>query len=92
MPTLKEIKDMLKEAEAKVEAGVESLFQAPVDPVDPQVAAETQVVTEEPAPATVDEPVFDSGKPFGWVDGVQGVKYQQDGAYFNSQRKFVRKG
>ena len=89
MPTLKELKDMLKKAEAEVEAEVESLFEDPGKAEAPKAAVKTETVAE--APASVVEPMFNGNRPYGLVDGIPGVKYQQDGAYFNNVRKFVRK-
>lgn len=98
MPSLAEIKDMLKNAEAEAEKAIGSMF-APEDEKAPaeEPSAPTAAVLE-PARAQqmlreLDaEPVFVSEKPYGLVDGIQGVKYQQDGAYFNNLRQFVRKG
>ena len=88
MPTLKEIKDMLVKAEQEAEQAIESVFESkePVA-VTTQVAAEPVAVTTQVAA----EPVFVTEKAYGQVDGIPGVKYQQDGEYFDSQRKFVRK-
>lgn len=81
MPSLKEIKDMLKRAEQEAEAAVDSMLGVAQAPVSEPVS--------EPVEAT--EPVFVTERPYGQVDGIPGVKYQQDGEYFDSQRKFVRK-
>ena len=76
MPTMKELKAMLKKVEADGEAAIEELFEGKPEASEPVVP---------------EEPVFVSERPFGLVDGIAGVKYQQDGEYFDSQRKFVRK-
>jgi len=91
MPTLHEIKEMLKKAELEAEAAVESALGIhPVGTADAAPPAAPEA-TPEPAPAVATEPVFITEEPYGIVDGVPGVKYQQFGEYFDSQRKFVRK-
>jgi hypothetical protein len=89
MPTLKELKNMLKAAESAVEAEVESLFEEQDKVEAPKAAVKTEAAPD-PAPVSA-EPVFEGNKPYGLVDGIPGVKYQQGGAYFNNVRKFVRK-
>ncbi len=92
MPTLKEIKDMLVKAEKEAEAAVESALgvtpEAP--PVDDAHVAVGSSLFSDPA-VLKEEPVFVTEKAYGQVDGIPGVRYQQDGEYFDSQRKFVRR-
>ncbi len=84
MPTLKEIKDMLVKAEQEAESAIEAVFEGKV--AAPLAAANLKAEGIEAA-----EPVFVTEKAYGQVDGIPGVKYQQDGEYFDSQRQFVRK-
>ena len=88
MPTLKELKDMLQKVEAEGEAAIERLFEGEAPSIDPQVEEETAAAVAAPEVA---DPVFVSEKPYGFVDGIPGVKYQQGGEYFDNRRKFVRK-
>jgi hypothetical protein len=83
VPTLKDLKNILTGAEAEIEKDVEKLFGEA-----PAIAPEVVSIVESPQ---VQIPIFDVSKPYGQVDGIQGVKYQQDGAYFNNLRQFVRK-
>jgi hypothetical protein len=86
MPTLKEIKDMLVKAEQEAESAIESVFE---EKTETSVTGPAPEVPEAGTPGV--EPVFVTEKPYGQVDGIPGVKYQQDGEYFDSQRKFVRR-
>lgn len=89
MPTLQELKDMLIKAEHEAVAGIEHALGLETEDLVP---AATAVAVETPAEkAAAADPVWSSETPYGIVDGVPGVKYQQHGAYFSSQFKFVSK-
>lgn len=92
MPTLKEIKEMLVKAEQEAEQAIESVFESKTESTETAPVETPPVAPESAAPApSPSDPVFVSEKAYGVVDGIPGVKYQQDGEYFDSQRKFVRK-
>jgi hypothetical protein len=62
---------------------------------DIEAAKEALAAAEgEPEPETAPTPaweVLNKSKAVGYVDGVPGVKYWQDGKYFDAAGRFVRK-